>query len=51
MYIVDIHAAVESQVEGNRSISSVIDITWVVEGTDLNDAVNKLERCAAASLW
>ena len=26
------------------------DVTWLVEGTDLNDVVSKLERCAAASL-
>ena len=26
------------------------DVTWVVEGTDVDDVVNKLERCARASL-
>ena len=26
------------------------DVTWVVEGTDVDDVVGKLEECAAASL-
>ena len=26
------------------------DVTWVVEGTDVDDAIGKLERCAQASL-
>ena len=50
IYIADIHEAVESQVEDSRGISFVDGVTWLVEGTDLNDVVSKLERCAAASL-
>ena len=50
IYIADIHKAVERQVEDSRGISFVDDVTWLVEGTDLNDVVSKLERCAAASL-
>ena len=34
----------------SRGISFVDDVTWVVEGTDLDDVVKKLEGCAAASL-
>ena len=49
IYIADIHDAVERQVGNSRGISSVDDITWLVEGTDLNDVVSKPERCAAAS--
>ena len=44
------NAVVENQVEDSRGISFVDDVTWVVEGTDLDDVVDKLERCAAASL-
>ena len=50
IYIADIHSAVEGQVEDNREISCVDDVTRVVEGTDVDDVVEKLERCAAASL-
>ena len=50
LYITDIHGAVEDQVEDSRGIPFVDDITWLVEGTDLNDVVSKLERCGAASL-
>ena len=50
LYIADIHQAVESQMEDCRGISFVDDITWVVEGTDLNDVIAKLEGCARASL-
>ena len=45
-YIADIHEAVEDQVKDSRGISYVDDVTWVVEGTDVDDVVNKLERCA-----
>lgn len=45
IYIADIRQAVESQVEGSRGTSSVDDdVTWIVEGTDLDDVVDKLER-------
>ena len=50
IYIADIHEAVEDQVEDSRDISYVDDVTWVVEGTDVDDVVSKLERCARASL-
>ena len=50
IYIADIHGAVEGQVEDSRGISFVDDVTWLAEGTNLNDVVDKLERCAAASL-
>ena len=36
--------------EDSRGISYVDDVTWVVEGTDVDDIFEKLERCAAASL-
>lgn len=32
IYIAEIYGTVESQVEGCRGISSVDDVTWVVEG-------------------
>ena len=32
------------------SISFVDDITWIVEGVDLDDVTTKLEGCARASL-
>ena len=50
IYIADIHEEVERQLEYSRGISSVDDVTWLVEDTDLSDVVRKLERCAAASL-
>ena len=50
IYIADIHQAVESQMEDCRGISFVDDVTWVAEGVDLEDVVQKLEGCAAASL-
>ena len=50
IYIVDVHEAVEGRVEDGRGISWVDDVTWVVEGTDLDDVVEKLERCATANL-
>ena len=50
IYIADIHQVVESQMEDCRGISFVDDITWVVEGVDLDDVAQKLEGCAAASL-
>ena len=50
IYIADIHEAVEDQVEDSWGISYVDDVTWVVEGTDVEDVVSKLERCAQASL-
>ena len=50
IYITDIHDVVERQVEDGRGISFVDDVTWLVEGTDLNDVVSKLGRCAVASL-
>ena len=49
LYIAEIHGAVEDQVEDSQGIS-VVDITWIVEGTDINDVTSRLERCAAASL-
>lgn len=45
-----IHQVVESQVEDCRGISSVDDVTWLVEGVDVSDVVRKLEQCASASL-
>lgn len=49
IYIAAIYEVVESQVEDSRGISFVDGVTWFVEGTDLNDVVSKLERCAAAA--
>ena len=40
IYIAEIHAAVEGQVEDSRGISCADDVTWLADGTDLNDAVN-----------
>lgn len=34
---------VEDQVEHSRGISFVDDVIWVVEGTDVDDVVQKLE--------
>ena len=31
-------------------MSYVDDVTWIVEGTDVGDVSNKLERCATGSL-
>ena len=42
--------AVESQVEDSRGISFVDDVTWIVEGYDVDDVASKLERCARTSL-
>ena len=42
--------SVEDQVDGSRGTSSVDDVTWVVEGTDVDDVVQKIEHCAVASL-
>ena len=50
IYIADIHGAVEDQVENSRGISYVDDVTWVAEGASVDDVVDKLERCAQASL-
>lgn len=50
IFVADIHQAAESQVEDSQGISFVDDITWIVEGTVLNDVVGKLERCAEACL-
>ena len=50
IYIADIHDAVGERVEDSRGISYVDDVTWVVEGTDVDDVAEELERCAAASL-
>ena len=50
IHIAEIHDAVECQVKDSRGISFMDDITWLVEGTDLNDVVSKLECCVAASL-
>ena len=50
LYIAEIHQAVESQVEDCHGISFFDDITWIVEGVDLDDVATKLEGCARASL-
>ena len=36
--------------EDCRGISFVDDVTWIVEGYDVDDATTKLEQCARASL-
>ena len=46
----EIHEAAEDQIEDSRGISFVDDVTWIVEGTDIDGVSRKLERCAAASL-
>ena len=48
--IAGIHEAVEDQVVDSRGISVVDDVTWVVEGAELDDVTLKLEQFAAASL-
>ena len=50
IYIADIHGAVEDQVEDSRGISYVDDVTWIAEGANVDEVVEKLERCAQASL-
>ena len=45
IYIADNHEAVEGRVEDSRGISYVDDVTWVVEGTDVDVVVEKFERC------
>ena len=50
IYIADIHATVEGQVQDSRGISFVDAVTWLVEGRDVGEVVGKLERCAAVSL-
>ena len=50
LYIAEIHQVVESQAEDCRGISFVDDITWLVEGYDIQDVATKLERCAEAGL-
>ena len=50
IYIAEIHQAMESQVEDCRGISFVDDVTWIVEGYDVDEVASKLERCATASL-
>ena len=50
IYIAEIHGAVKGQVDHCRGISFVGDITWVVVGGNANEVIQRLERCAAASL-
>ena len=50
IYIAEIHQTVESRVEDSRGISSVDDVTWLVEGVDVYDVVSKLEH-APAPAW
>lgn len=50
IYIAEIHAAVENQTESSRKISFADDVTWIVEGDNIGEVVQRLERCAAASL-
>ena len=50
IYIADIHEAAENQAEDSKGIPFVGDVTWVVEGNDLDDVARKLEQFAAASL-
>ena len=49
IYIAETHEAVESQVEECQRISFVDGVTWLVEGA-VNEVVQRLEKCAAASL-
>ena len=44
IYIAEIHDAVLSQVEDSRGISFVDDVTWLVEGVDIDDMAGNLER-------
>ena len=41
LYIAGIHQAVESQVEDCRGISFVDDVTWIVEGYDVDDVTSQ----------
>ena len=36
--------------EDSLRVSFVDDVTWAVEGTSLDEVVDELEKCAAASL-
>lgn len=40
----------EDRVEDSRGISFVDDVTWLVEGRDAGEVVQRLKQCAAASL-
>ena len=46
LYIAEIHEAAESQMEDCRGISFVDDVTWIVEGVDLDNVTAKLEGWA-----
>lgn len=48
IYIAEIHE-VEKQVERCRGISFVDGVTWLSGGDRIDEAVRRLERCAAAS--
>ena len=48
LYITEIHQAVECQVEDCRGISFIDDVTWIVEGYDVDNVVSKLEQCSRA---
>lgn len=50
IYTAKIRQAVEDRVEDSRGISFVDDVTWLVEGTDIDGVADKLERCARVSL-
>ena len=50
IYIAEVHTAVEGQVLNSCGISFVDDVTWLVEGQGVGEVVQKLERCATASL-
>lgn len=43
IYIAEIHEAVQSQVGDSRGISFVDDVTWILEGTGIDDVVRKPE--------
>ena len=50
IYIADVHAAVEGQVQDSRGTSFVDDVTWLVEGDSVGEVVHRLEQCALATL-
>ena len=49
LYIAEIYQAVD-QVDDCRGISFVDDVTWVVEGHNVDEVANKLDRSTQASL-
>ena len=44
IYIAEIHEVLEQEVEGCRGISFADDVTWLAEGDNLSEVVQRLEK-------